>query len=141
MMPAYVTSYTERVQTLEKIKYTQNKGVTTETKEIEAHVKAIIDVTNRFSEGVTRLSSRHSIDIVHTSLTPGIVIHGIDYSYTASSTIDMRVSGVAVTRDALIAYKKSIEQHARVAKVELPVSDLAKSRDVNFILRILSKHE
>lgn len=139
MLPAYFVSYAGRTESLKKTEAFSEKGVATETKEVEAQVKAIIDVTNRFADGLGKMNALQAISLAHTALVPGVSIQGIEFTYTASTTVDLRVSGIAKTRETLIAYKKKVETNPMVAKADLPVSDLAKSKDISFVLKILSK--
>jgi hypothetical protein len=46
------------------------------------------------------------------------------------------LQGKALTREGLIAFKKNLEQDKRFSGVELPISDLAKSKDIPFALRL-----
>ncbi len=139
MLPAYFVSYAGRSESLKKIEALSEKGVATETKEVEAQVKAIVDITNRFADGLGTMNALQAISLAHTALVPGVSIQGIEFTYTASTTVDLRISGIAKTRETLIAFKKKVETNPMVAKVDLPVSDLAKSKNISFILKILSK--
>lgn len=139
MLPAYFSSYAERNQVLVKLQSFKDTGASTEIKGIENEVKSVTDITNRFAEGIDRPNSIDVIDLATSALVPGVSLKGFEYTYTASSSVDVRVTGLAQTRDALINFKKKVESNSYVAKVELPVSDLAKSRDLTFIMRIISK--
>ncbi|MFA6095851.1 MAG: PilN domain-containing protein [Candidatus Paceibacterota bacterium] len=46
------------------------------------------------------------------------------------------ISGIAATREALVAFSKSLQGDAFFQKVELPVSTLAKSKDISFSLNL-----
>jgi hypothetical protein len=139
MLPAYFSSYSERAQALAKLENFKDTGVTTEIKEIEAEVKSITDITNRFSEGIDRTSAIDIIKIGQAARVPGVVVNGFEFTYTASSTVELRLFGQAKTRDALILFKKNVEANPAVTRVDLPVSDLAKSKDLTFAMRIFSK--
>ena len=47
----------------------------------------------------------------------------------------MVVQGIAPTREALVSYKNRLEGLTIGNKVELPISELAKSKDIRFSLR------
>ncbi|MBI5126321.1 MAG: hypothetical protein HZA80_00965 [Candidatus Taylorbacteria bacterium] len=46
------------------------------------------------------------------------------------------ITAIADTRDTLITFKKALELDPKVTKVELPVSDLAKSKNISFVIKV-----
>jgi len=48
------------------------------------------------------------------------------------------VSGIATTRDTLVSFSKALEGEAFFKKVELPVSNFTKGRDVPFSISIVA---
>jgi hypothetical protein len=48
----------------------------------------------------------------------------------------MAVSGKAVSRDALLSFSKALKSNHRFESVDLPVSNLAKSKDIEFSISI-----
>lgn len=68
----------------------------------------------------------------------------LQFEYTAlSSEETVRIQGVAANRDALIAFRKKLSEIPLVSSVELPVSNLAKSTKIEYVLtvHISKKHE
>lgn len=59
---------------------------------------------------------------------------------TATTTL-MSVQGKAANREALLEFKKRLESDPAIKSVELPLSDLAKSRNVAFTVKIMVSHE
>ena len=68
-----------------------------------------------------------------------ITLSSLEVSRPSPATVSARISGVALTRDALVAFKKELESDARFTKVELPVSDLAKSKNIRFSMSLSIK--
>lgn len=139
LLPSYFITYAQRAQSLTGLELVQSRSVTTETKEIEAQVKVLREITSRFVEGADRVSTVQALSLAYSSLVPGVRLTEMEYTYTASSTVDMRIAGIAQTRDALINFKKKVETNPAIKKVELPVSDLAKSKQIVFTMKIQSK--
>ncbi len=54
----------------------------------------------------------------------------------ASTTVDVLIQGKAATRDALVNFKKNLEKDTFAIKSDLPISDLAKSKDIPFTIKI-----
>jgi len=139
LLPSYFATYSERIQSSAGLELVRSRGVATETKEIEAQVRLLRDMTVRFSEGADKIPVTKALSLAYSSIVPGIKITDFEFSYTASSTVDMRIQGLAQTRDALINFKKKVETNEQIKKVELPVSDLAKSKEITFSMKIQSK--
>jgi hypothetical protein len=70
------------------------------------------------------VSARGAVDITALS---------IDNISTTTATII--VQGIAPTRDALVSFKTRLEGLVMGNKVELPISELAKSKDIQFSLK------
>lgn len=64
-----------------------------------------------------------------------IDITSFAYGKMAGST-NLKIRGVAGSRDALLSFKKALEQDGRFEKVDLPVSNLAKEKDIAFDLTL-----
>lgn len=139
MLPAYFDSYVQKNQTSDLLTKKTNSKLTTNVDEVSAKVKAVTTTINLFSDGLQRPSIVNVVNIAYDSLVPGIKLKGFEIVYVATSTAEMRLSGEASTRDTLISYRKKIEGNGMVAKVELPVSDLAKSKELTFLMKIVSK--
>lgn len=93
---------------------------------------AIIDKTLQYSEAIP------IIDIVLFKKTNSIHITDISYISLASSTATIVVQGVSVTRDALVNFKKSLEDSNSFINIDLPISNLAKDRDIKFSMTMVS---
>lgn len=71
--------------------------------------------------------------------SPQILISAFELSSLqtkGTTTLTVVLQGKALTRDSLIEFKKNLEQDKRFSGVELPISDLAKSKDIPFALKL-----
>lgn len=69
------------------------------------------------------------------SLRQNVRISSMSLSWVATTTANVVVSGMAPTRDSLISFKSRLESLVPSGKVDLPVSELAKSKDVDYSLQ------
>jgi hypothetical protein len=93
-----------------------------------AHTAALLQTLT------AKLSAEPMTEIVQSIIMlhpDGTVITGITFDRTP---LTLSLKGTATTRDALVAYKKALEGHSRVIHVSSPISDLAKSVDLEFTL-------
>ncbi len=68
-----------------------------------------------------------------------IHLTNIMYSSTGTSTAQIAIEGVADTRNDLVTFEKNIEKAAYFDTVDLPVSNLAKEKKVEFTLNLTKK--
>ncbi|MDQ2932784.1 MAG: hypothetical protein M3Q80_00170 [bacterium] len=59
----------------------------------------------------------------------------IDQTFSTTSMI-IKITGKAPTRDSLSGYKSRLEKMVAGTKVELPLSDFAKNKDIPFTMRV-----
>jgi hypothetical protein len=69
----------------------------------------------------------------------GVVITNIDMSRTDTVFAPISISGQAQSRQALASFRDRISADSRVEKVDLPLSNLAKDRDIQFSLVVTLK--
>lgn len=73
--------------------------------------------------------------------TSAITTSGFSYEYNGTSTPQVAIHGIAETREALAAFSAALERNPMFVRAEVPVSDLAKDRDLPFTLTLtLAKH-
>ena len=65
-----------------------------------------------------------------------VSINSILVDRVASSSAVIVVQGKAPTRESLVDFKKRLEDARPGTKVELPISDLTKSKDISYSLKI-----
>jgi hypothetical protein len=70
------------------------------------------------------------------SMRNNVRLTSINVTQTGTTTATIVMQGVAPTRDALLSFKNRLESAVPGNKVELPVSELAKSTNVEFSMRL-----
>lgn len=65
-------------------------------------------------------------------------IHISDFTYTSNSstTGTITLNGVSLTRESLVGFVKSLEGSDLFKSVDLPISNFAKDRNINFSINI-----
>jgi hypothetical protein len=110
----------------------EKEGNTTESSPLQELARAamLLQTLN------TKLSAEPMTEIMRgiISVHPdGIQITGVTFD---RDPLTFSLQGNATTRDALVTYKKALEGHDRVTHVSSPISDLAKSSDLEFTLTL-----
>lgn len=77
-------------------------------------------------------------DVVNAAAArDGVSIVGFEFTRTAGAIAPVRVSGVAPDRTSLAAFRDALVADARIEQVELPISNFAKNRDIEFSLSLI----
>jgi heme exporter protein D len=143
LIPSYVFSYMQEKQALNDLQSLQDsrreRGTDAIMKDLSDTQQLVNKLKNRhdpivFSQVIAEIIERKSSQVALNSFQ-------INQSSTASSTLDVSIQGTAQTRDSLLAFRESLEQNPFISKIDLPISDLAKSRDISFALKLTIQTE
>lgn len=137
LVPAYLLSLSKEKEARNNIQVLQKGGQEKGTNSIFADLATTTKIIKKFQVDDGKVSFSQVIPeiIIHRSNQIFINSFKFSMSRNASSSLDTIIQGKALSREALIAFKKELENDARISKVELPVSDLAKSKDISFAIR------
>ena len=142
LMPSYLFFYNKEDRAIEIASELEKgriaRGADIIEKELKDDNKIIKKVLSSFSN-----TSNHSelIQNILSNRNNGILINSFNVSKDegTSTPIEIEFQGKASTREVLIAFKDGLEKERNFSKVELPVSDLAKSKDISFSIRLTSR--
>lgn len=139
LFPAFILSYSQGKNSVEKIKTIKKnreaRGIDTISNELSDNYQMmnklkINDDITKSSEAIFEISKLRSNQV---SLTSFQITKS---SNTATSSLNITIQGKASTRESLIEFKKNLESNKRIEKIELPISDLAKSKNILFAVRL-----
>lgn len=135
LVPSYV------LVTVRRDEMISQKNVSTTVKDADrlASIEKEIDLAKAKLSVLTPVISKQSISFVlnklFSRLSPGISLTAISVG-RGDSQGTMSISGVARTREALVSFSKMLEGEVFFKKVELPVSNFTKGRDVPFTMSL-----
>lgn len=69
----------------------------------------------------------------------GVVIEGYNFTHRENKLAPVEISGTAATRQALADFREALLTQEGVSDVVLPISNLAKDRDIQFSLSVVFK--
>jgi hypothetical protein len=137
LLPSFLRSEAEEQTRLDEIAFLEKQKDAT----------GIAAVENELAADNLLLTALSTADEIHLSdkiqeiirLRGGVKIHAMLLARVGTSTITAVVQGLAPTREILLAYKSHLENDTPGTIVELPLSQLAKSKDIPFSLQIIQK--
>ena len=74
------------------------------------------------------------VNTILTDRTSAIHLTSFLYKSSDPTSATLQVGGISATREALVAFVKSLQSSGSFKTVDLPVSDLAKDKDIQFTL-------
>jgi hypothetical protein len=137
LFPAYMRALAEEKSQIEaaaNLKHSQDvKGITARETELHADSKII----NTLSSNVSiRMSSVAESIII---LRQAVKLKTFIFNQTSTTTVSISISGIAPTRNDLLSFKARLENTLPGARVELPISELSKSTNVDFDMKLTYK--
>lgn len=138
LIPSYIISRTEQNRILLEVnemkKERESKGIN----QIDKDFSSTQSIINRMASMGSPTSFSDSVERIGAYRVNGISIHSFDMSYSLnnSTTTNVVIQGKAISREALVSFKKKLESDASFKNINLPISDLAKSKNIEFSLRM-----
>lgn len=108
------------------------ESVANELKRSTVEAKAVLDTT-----GYVPISDY--IAIIRKLESPDITVSEIAISRSKDSFSPIQVKGQAVSRQSLSQFRDSLLKEPSIASVDLPISNLAKDKDIQFNLSVTVK--
>jgi len=65
----------------------------------------------------------------------GVQINGLFFHERGVEESEIVIEGISSTREALLSFKRSLEQESIFSLVDLPISNLASDKDIEFTIR------
>ncbi len=144
LIPAYILSSAKegraQAEATELFKKNKVSGTAQAEKDLvrsQTIVKKIIVEEGRpmysdILQGILAYRSTY-ISITSLDLSRPTEVAGATGTTTPAEII---IQGKSATRESLVAFKKSLEGDKKFLKVELPLSDLAKSKNITFTMKL-----
>ncbi len=134
LVPSYILSSVRERNLSDKLDDLRNSKNSEATKAISATIADINKKIFLFAIEKPRPSiSDEVLAPIFTKQPEGVRLTSLSYE-TAEKNMTVRIGGVASTRETLELFKKNLETYSRFSKVDLPLSDLVKNKDVEFTI-------
>lgn len=108
----------------------------TDVVDTDFRVLPLGEITERAKEltlGVDRFSPTSHIQTIVGTLPQGVSLNSISFE-KGESMYTFTISGMADTREALVAFRDALDGLTRFSGVDLPVTQLARRTDLEFSL-------
>ena len=138
LLPAYI-SVSSKKKIIEKeiaevrqsIELQKGETILALLEEVKSTVKILLP------QSVKATTTAELFSSISAERPAGLTIHGFSYQHTKEKdTANLTLVGKAQTREDLITFVKELRTDARFSLVDLPISDLVKSKNLSFTITI-----
>ncbi len=139
LIPAYILSFSQEKDILKSLEYLQKNRKENGMEVIIKELKESDDIIKKLNENNKENIFSQIIYKIISHKNSGIYISSFQFPIPdneSTSTQTAIIQGRASSRESLISFKGRLESDTSISKVELPVSDLAKSKDISFSVRV-----
>src|SRR3989344_3730340 len=110
------------------ISFYKEKEVTSQSEEIKKHLS-----DSSLSEVIVTI---RGINTNLSKKTSSIKIDELAYILGQENTAEIIIGGTSLTREALVSFVKALEDSKSFNKVNLPISNLAKDKNISFSISL-----
>lgn len=141
ILPTWISSfYKERVISIESNRLNENLSDSS----VESVVEKIVGINKKLAIINTSLKYPGITIFIDESLDkkiPGIYLDQFSVSLGAENQYNFVIGGVASTREGLVAYVENLKKSDLFSEVNLPISNLAKDKNIDFSIDIKIKKD
>lgn len=137
LLPAYLNSYAQLTEVKSEGLKAQKSNSSEELKKFEKKISNATTMVETMQKEIPPFAISDVLHKLILSRVDGITLTSFEISGAGDKGgIYIQTQGKAATREALVGFKKKLSSVSGITKVELPISDLTKSKDIAFNLRI-----
>lgn len=135
LIPAYILSVSKEEfasSRLEVLKKSVNYRASTD-------IEKTLDKTNDDIKEVANFTDKYFIEdhisFILNARKNGVRINNLGYRKIDESHSEISLSGISDSRDSLLLYVETLKSNESFGEIDLPISNLAKERDIDFSLK------
>lgn len=144
LLPSYIISVVQEQHAENHLKDIQKTTKTPINMSTAAEVTTANAAIQLVKNGQDTLLFSAVVEDIVNHRIPGIVLSSITVSHAPAdgnqNQTSISVRGNAATRDALVAFQRSLVADPALIKVDLPISNLAKGSDIDFTMTMKGIH-
>lgn len=134
LFPSWLISLSREKEIVSETEAMNRSSLSSDTNSLISTIKSTNAKLNIIN---TALEYPKVVPVLNTILskkTTGVHINQLTYTTTSAKMAIVSLGGVSSTRESLVAFVKNLERSGLFKAVNLPVSDLAKNKDIVFSL-------
>jgi stage V sporulation protein SpoVS len=137
LVPSYLTAWTRLYGLNSQSASLKAQNVTSEITQLSATIKKTSDYLNALSASSTPSNVAGTIKNIVVTKGSSVKINNLVYGKQGTQQ-QVVVYGIANTRQSLLDFIKDLKAQPGIISADLPVSDFAQSKDINFSVTVLA---
>lgn len=137
LIPSYIYTHSQQIEVAVRKAEIEKNRKASGADQIEKDLAESQIIAEKIARETDSISNSSVIEKVISHRIPSISLSSFEVARALGSTTPTKViiQGKAQTREALLDFKKGLEGDSSFADIELPLSDLAKSKNITFAVR------
>lgn len=136
--PALINSQLQLMDVRDSGQSDKANNISNELKQIEKKVSNVSKLIKTLQDEMPAYVPSEVIHKIVVARNEGVTFSSFEISKLDDKSLSMSIQGKAATREALVSLKKKMAGITGVTKVELPITDLTKSKDIGFTVRLIA---
>ncbi len=143
LIPAYLYSYNQEKDSLKKLNQAQQSKESSGIYEVIKNLEAAEKLVAKLKEDspIVEISSTLDRVLMHANGLVSVSAFQINITKSASSSAEIVIQGRSKTRETLLTFKKNLEQDTMFYDVEMPISDLARTKESTYAIKLKLKKQ
>lgn len=143
LVPAYLEAQQKMAEAQSRLAAYEKSEVASGANQIEKELIQTQVLAEKILAEENNVIASEIIQKIVSHRSNSISLFSFQFSREAgtSTPTSVVVQGRAATRENLLAFKKALESDKTFSAVDLPLSDLAKSRNISFTVRFTIDHK
>ena len=136
LFPSFILSSTKKFELIERVRMVNQGGVKDSGVDPGSWLASLNLKLQILAPELDNIRPSYSIEDVIQQKALGVRIMSFSWSYDKDKST-LSLAGTAINRDALLKFQKNLISSGKFSEVTLPVSNLAKGKDINFQMAVI----
>ncbi len=136
LLPSWLVSYYNEKEVVLDHKQMQDNLSDLNISSVLSTIKTINTKLNIINSNLDYPKILPYLNTILSKKTNSIHINNFTYNYAEDKTTEVTLGGVASTRESLVSFVKTLEESKSFSEVNLPISNLAKDKNIIFSIKM-----
>ena len=136
LFPSWLISVDKEKEILEQSAKSNKSSLDSQISMVNTTIKSINTKLTIFNTNLQYPKAVPFIDNIIAQKTNDIIIKKIEYSLSNQTAGQIIIAGMSANRDALVTYAKKLTDSKFFKRVDLPISNFTKVKDIDFSINM-----
>lgn len=143
LIPAYMYSYNQEKDSLKRLNQAQKSKESSGIYEVIKNLETAEKLVAKLKDDAQTVEISSILDkvLLHGNELVNVSAFQMTLTKNASSSAEIVIQGKSKTRETLLIFKKNLEQDAMFYDIEMPISDLARTKESTYAIKLKLKKQ